>query len=182
MLIVCGVCYLLMFGVEYSKVVRTQNWPTVDAEVIDAINGIPLTKFNQIRHELSIIVNWSYIKYSYKVGDGYYEEVKDLGPKVSVIDWIIGPMKERFPPKKIIQIHYNPNNPKDTAVGFDVFQPFPTLCGSSFILLVLGGVSLYFNSIVMGTAGGDDEELNKPLSYFAEKAKKERLDRDQMTR
>lgn len=179
LLIICGVCYLLMFGVEYGKVVRSQNWPTMNAEIVDAINGIPLTKFNQVRHEFAALVNWSYIKYSFKIGEHYYEVTNELGPHISVFDWIVGSMKDRFKPKTFIPIHYNPNNPKETTVGFEVFRPEIMLPGSGFILLALGIIGLYFNNVVYGTGRGDDDELNKPLEYFLEKKKKEQKERDQ---
>lgn len=179
LLIICGVCYFLMFGVEYGKLVRTQNWPTINAEVMDAINGIPLTKFNQIRHEFSVIVNWSYIKYSFKIGEHYYENVSELGPHISLFDWIVGPIRDRFKPKSFIRVRYNPSNPQDTSVGFEVFRPDIMLPSSGVILLILGGIGLYFNNVVHGTVRGDDDELNKPLEYFVEKKKREQKERDQ---
>lgn len=171
-----------MLGVEYSKVVRSQNWPTQNAEVMDAINGIPLTKFNQVRHEFAAIVNWSYIKYSYKIGDHYYEIVSELGPHISLFDWMIGSIRDRYKPKSIIQIRYNPNNPKEASVGFEVFRPEIMLPGSGMLLLAIGAIGLYLHSVVHGTGRGDEDELEKPLEYFLEKQKKEQKDRDQMMR
>src|SRR5262249_51838042 len=120
--------------------------------------------------------------YSFKIGENYYEKTSELGPHISIFDWIIGSMKDRFPPRKIIEIRYNENNPMDTALGFEIFRPAEMLCGSAFICLVLGGIGLYLHSVVHGTVRGDDDELNQPLEYFLKKQAKERKDRDQMMR
>ena len=62
-----------------------------------AINGLPITKFEAHRvNELANFVNWSYIKYEYKVGDGFYEHQEEMGPHLTIFDYIVGPMAYRY--------------------------------------------------------------------------------------
>ena len=137
--IVCGVCYFALLGLEYSKYVQGQNWTRTTATVDKAINGLPITKFEPHRvNEVANFVSWSYIKYEYRVGDGFYEHTEELGPHLTIFDFIVGPMAQRFQNGDTIDIRYNEHDPKQSVFGFEIFRPIETLGGSGLVLIFLG--------------------------------------------
>src|SRR5579883_219627 len=159
--IVLGVCYFLVLGLEYGRSVQCETWTPVKAKVADAINGLPLTKYEPNRlNNIATIVNWSFIKYSFNVGEGLYEGEQELGPHLTVFDYWVGPLAQRLPKDSTIDVKYNPVNPKESRVAFDVLKPVETLVGTGMVFLIIGGVGLFL-SRVTETATGDDEELNQ---------------------
>lgn len=142
--IVCGICYFALLGLEYSKYVQGQNWTRTTAIVDKAINGLPITKFEAHRvNELANFVNWSYIKYEYKVGDGFYEHTEEMGPHLTIFDYIVGPMAYRYKKGDTIDIRYNVHNPKESVFGFEVFRPVENLGGTALVLIFIGLVMQY---------------------------------------
>ncbi|MCW5822014.1 MAG: hypothetical protein KIT34_04380 [Cyanobacteria bacterium TGS_CYA1] len=143
--LVTSLCYFIMLGAEYNKIVKGQNWPKVTATVDNAINSLPITKFESNRiNTIATIVSWSYIKYSYKLGEHCYYNTEEMGPHLTVFDYIIGPMAMRFPKDKKIEVKYNPANPKESTIGFEIFKPLETLGGSALLFLTAGLLYYYF--------------------------------------
>jgi hypothetical protein len=168
---VLGVSYLMLVAMEYNKVIQSQNWTLVNAKVEKSINGIPLTKFEPNKlNDVTAFFNWSYIRYHYVIGAGQYDAEQELGPHLSILDSIVGPLKERLPAGSTIEIRYNPRNPNESKVGFDVFRPIETYGGTAAIWLALG-VIMYYMSRVTESTLSDDQELNMPLEYFDKKRK-----------
>lgn len=169
-LMVLGVCYLVMMGIEYHHHHQGQNWNVAKAKVENAINSLPITKYkpNQLNSSICIFINWSYIKYTYDIGQGHYDEEKELGPHLTVIDYIIGPLARRISPGDEIEIRYDPRNPKESRIGLDVFRPIENFGGSGLVFIAIGLLMLYMNKINASTMT-DDEELNQSLDYFEKK-------------
>lgn len=143
--LVTSLCYFIMLGAEYNKIVKGQNWPKVTANVENAINSLPITKFESNRiNTIATIVSWSYIKYSYRLGEHCYYNTEEMGPHLTVFDYIIGPMAMRFPKGKKIEVKYNPANPKESTIGFEIFKPLETLGGSALLFLTAGLLYYYF--------------------------------------
>ena len=40
-MLVLGISYLVLVGMEYNKVIQSQNWNLVNATVEKSINGVP---------------------------------------------------------------------------------------------------------------------------------------------
>lgn len=149
--IVCGICYFMLLGLEYSKYVRGQNWTRTTATVKQAINGLPMTKFEAHRiNELAVIVNWSYIEYDYKIGDGQYDHIEEMAPHLTIFDFLIGPMAYRFKEGDTIDIRYNEHNPKESVFGFEIFRPLETLGGTGLVFLAIGFLMQHAERAISG--------------------------------
>lgn len=158
--IVCGLCYLLLLGTEYSKYVKGENWTPVEGEIIDSINGLPLTRFEPNRlNTLATVANWSYVKYKYTIGEGIYENTEEMAPHLTLFDYIIGPMAVRYGPGAPIALLYNPLEPKESTFGFEVFRPIENLGGTACVFFGIGFVLLYVNNVV-NTANDDSSNLD----------------------
>lgn len=169
---VLGISYLVLVGMEYNKVIQSQNWNLVNATVEKSINGVPLTKFEPNKfNDMTAFVNWTYIRYHYVIGAAHYDAEQELGPHLSVFDSMIGPIKKRLPSNSIIEIRYNPRDPKDSRVGFDVFRPMETYGGTALVFIFIGIVLFYMSKVHEATLT-DDQELNQPLEYFEKKRRK----------
>lgn len=158
--LVCSFCYVSLFAMEYSKYVRGQNWTPATARVKRAINSIPLTKFEPHRmNEIATIVNWSYIEYEYKVGDGIYQHTEELGPHLTVFDYMVSPMAYRFKKDDIINIKYNEHDPKESVFGFEIFRPVETLGGTALAFFLVAVVLLLIERMLAATTTTDTENL-----------------------
>lgn len=163
--LVTSLCYLIMLGAEYNKIVKSQNWSKVTATVDSAINSLPITKFESNRiNTIATIINWSYIKYSYRLGEHCYYNTEEMGPHLTVFDYLLGPMAMRFPKDKKIEVKYNPANPKESTIGFDIFRPVETLGGSAMIFLTAGLIYYYFRkSGLIPDAGPNEVDIRIPV-------------------
>lgn len=164
--IITSFCYLVMLGAEYSKIVKGQNWPKITATVDNAINSLPFTKFESNRiNTIATIVSWSYIKYSYKLGEHCYYNTEEMGPHLTVFDYIIGPMAMRFTKGKKIEVKYNPADPKESTIGFEIFRPVETLGGSSALFLIVGLLYWYFRKVgLISDVGPNEVDIRLPRS------------------
>lgn len=162
--LVTSLCYFVMLGAEYNKIVKGQNWPKVTATVDNAINSLPFTKFESNRiNTIATIVSWSYIKYSYKLGEHCYYNTEEMGPHLTVFDYIIGPMAMRFPKDKKIEVKYNPANPKESTIGFEIFRPLETLGGSALLFLTAGLLYYYFRVAgLIPDVGSNEVDIKMP--------------------
>lgn len=168
-LFVLGISYFVLTGLEYSRHIQTQNWTAAKATVKEAINSLPITKYEPNRlNQICVLVNWSYVKYSYKIGEGHYDGEQELGPHLTVFDYMVEPIAIRLPPGKEIDIRYNPRKPGESRLALDVFHPIEMYFGSACVFTVIGLLLMYMSKIAV-TAEGDDDELNKPLEYFEKK-------------
>lgn len=157
---VCAFCYFALLGIEYSKYVRGQNWTPTTAVVDKAINSIPATKFEPNRaNEIATIVNWSYIKYEYKVGEGIYQHTEELGPHLALFDFWIGPMAYRFRHGDTIQIKYNEHDPNQSVFGFDVFRPVETLGGTAMVFILVALIMIFLQNLSKSTESTDTENI-----------------------
>lgn len=162
--LVTSLCYFIMLGAEYNKIVKGQNWPKVTATVDNAINSLPITKFESNRiNTIATIINWSYIKYSYKLGEHCYYNTEEMGPHLTVFDYILGPMAMRFYKGKKIEVKYNPLNPKESTIGFEIFRPVETLGGSALLFLTAGLLYYYFRKTgLIPDAGPNEVDIRIP--------------------
>ncbi len=166
---VMGACYLLLVAMEYYKVIQSQNWTLVEATVDKAINGIPLTKYEPNKlNDFCALINWSFIKYSYSLGANHYDAEQELGPHLSGFDIMVTPIKDRYRPKSTVEVRYNPRNPKESAVGFEVFRPVETYGGTGLVFIVIGVLMYYMTKLQEATVAAD-LELDQPLEYFEKK-------------
>lgn len=169
---VLGVSYLVLVAIEYNRVIQGQNWTLVNAKVEKSINGIPLTKFEPNKlNDITAFVNWSFIRYSYSIGSGHYDAEQELGPHLSGFDTMVGPLKDRFEPGSTIEVRYNPRDPKETRIGFEVFRPLENYGGTGLVFIVIG-IVMYYLSRLSETTLSSDQELNQPLEYFEKKRNK----------
>ena len=130
---------------EYSKYVRGQNWTPATARVKRAINSIPLTKFEPHRmNEIATVANWSYIEYEYQVGEGIYQHTEEMGPHLTMFDYMVSPMAYRFKKDDIIDIKYNEHDPKESVFGFEIFRPVETLGGTALVFFLVAGGVVFF--------------------------------------
>lgn len=166
---VMGASYLFLVAMEYNKVIQSQNWTLIDATVDKAINSIPLTKYEPNKlNDIAAFVNWSYIKYSYTIGQDHYDAEQELGPHLSGFDVIVKPIKDRYRPKSTVEVRYNPRNPKESSVGFEVFRPVENYGGTGLVFIVIGVLMYYMTKIQEATVAAD-LELDQPLEYFDKK-------------
>lgn len=175
--IVLGLCFWLLLGIEYSNFIQGETWTPVKAKVEDSTNSLPMTKFetgpvaDRLNNLVATFVNWSYIKYSYMLGEGRYDDAKELGPHLTMFDMWVGPLAQRLPKGNQVDIFVNPSNPKETKVGFDVFRPFEMFFGTGSVFIVVGGIIMYLTKLIATTSSADDD-LNKPIEYFDQKKRK----------
>jgi len=168
-LIVLGFCYFVLLGMEYQRYIQAQNWISAKAKVEKAINSIPATKFKpNALNRICTLVNWSYVRYHYIIGEGHYDGEQELGPHLTLFDYMVGPVAVRLEPGTEIDVKYNPRNPLESRVGLDVLKPIETLFGTAAAFMGVGLLLLYMNKITE-SAAKEDEELNKPLEYFEQK-------------
>lgn len=147
--LVCSICYLILLGLEYSKYVKGQNWLSAKAKVERSINGLPLTKFEPNRlNILATVVNWSFIEYNYSIGEGFYQNSQEMGPHLTIFDYMVEPLALRYGEGAEMDIKYNPHNPKESTFGFEVFRPVETFGGTAGIFLILGLITMYLGRIV----------------------------------
>lgn len=167
--LVLGVCYLLLLAMEYNKVIQGQNWIPVTAKVEKSIKGIPITKFEPNKlNDITAFVNWSFIRYNYTIGAGHYDSEQELGPHLSGFDMMVGPLKDRIKAGSTIEVRYNPRDPKDSRLGFDVFRPLENYGGSGLVFIVAGLIMFYLSKVSETTLSAD-YELSQPLEYFDKK-------------
>jgi hypothetical protein len=168
-LTVLGVSYLVLAGLEYSKHIQTQNWTAAKGTVVQAINSIPITKYDPNRlNVICTLVNWTYVKYSFSIGAGHYDGEQELGPHLTIFDYMVGPIAVRLPKGKEIDVRYNPRNPNESRLTLDALHPVEMFFGTASVYLVAALLLFYINKI-SATAEGDDDELNQPLEYFEKK-------------
>lgn len=173
-LLVLGVSYYVLTGIEYFRNVQSQNWIETDGVVVKAINSLPVTKYEPNRlNNICVLVNWSYVKYSYSIGAGHYDAEAELGPHLAMFDFMVGPVAVRLPDGKAIKVRYNPRNPNESRLAMDVLHPVEMFFGTASVFSALG-LLLFYMSKISVTAEGDDDELNKPLEYFEKKRRQMR--------
>lgn len=139
---------------------RGQNWTPTTATVEKAANSIPATKYEPNRlNEIAAFVNWSYISYEYKVGDGIYQHTEEMGPHFSIFDYMIGPLAYRFNEGDTIDIKYNEHNPKESVFGFDIFRPVETLGGTAMLFVFVGMILLGIDRMLSVADNRDTENM-----------------------
>ncbi|MCA9814158.1 MAG: hypothetical protein KC652_03520, partial [Cyanobacteria bacterium HKST-UBA01] len=91
--------------------------------------------------------------------DGIYQHTEEMGPHLSMFDYMVGPMAYRFKKDDIIDIKYNEHDPKESVFGFEIFRPVETLGGTALAFFLVAMVLLLLERMLAATTTTETENL-----------------------